>query len=65
MENSFLMSEIEDVQIIISAKGKKFLLLPKKDKEWALQTRVGFTMAMLNDHHVLDVETIPSEKIKP
>lgn len=47
-EETFEIEEIEDVRIIIKAKGKHFSIVPKgDDKEEAKQLRIAVTLCFI------------------
>lgn len=52
-EETFTLEEIEDVKIIIKAKGKHFGLVPKEGEEEARLMRIGMAIAMLEGHFVV------------
>lgn len=70
MENkiqAFTTDEIEDVRIIIKAKGKHWALIPKKSEctpDEAKEIRIGLLTVVCEFHDVVDMalEDIPSKK---
>lgn len=50
----FDVSEIEDVRIIIKAKGKHFGIVPKGDKEEARLFRIAILMVFIKDYQVVN-----------
>lgn len=53
-EPAFTLEEIDDVRIIIKAKGKHYGLVPKNDKEQARLLRIVIAMALFDEHYVVD-----------
>lgn len=63
--NSFEPHEIEDVRIIIKAKGKHWSITPREDKkDEALSDRIAVLIILLSEGHHNIVGT-PLEDIKP
>lgn len=63
-EAPFSFSDIEDVRIIVKAKGKNYAITPKKEisKEDAKSTRIALVSVLLEDHDIV----VPSlEEINP
>lgn len=63
-EAPFTFSEIEDVRIIVKAKGKNYAITPKKEvsKEDAKSIRIALVSVILEDHDIV----VPSlEEINP
>jgi uncharacterized lipoprotein YbaY len=65
---AFTTDEIEDVRIIIKAKGKHWAITPKKSEctaEEARQIRIGLLAIVCEFHYVVDVslEDMPSKKL--
>ena len=50
----FTLDEIEDVKIIVKAKGKHYGIVPKADKEEAKNMRISILAILINSHFVVD-----------
>ena len=50
----FTLDEIEDVKIIVKAKGKHYGIVPKEDKEEAKNMRISILAILINSHFVVD-----------
>lgn len=61
----FEFSDIEDVRIIVKAKGKNFGIVPKKteDKDECSQIRIAMFAMLLESHFV--VNTALEDLVKP
>lgn len=51
-ETPFLFSDIEDVRVIVKAKGKHYGIVGKNDD--ALEVRIALLSVLLEDHYVVD-----------
>lgn len=60
-EEAFSFDDIEDVKLIIKAKGKHYSIIPKGDKEDAKLMRIAMLGAVLGDYYIVDT---PLEDIK-
>lgn len=64
IEETFSMEEIEDVRIIIKAKGKHFGIVPKTDRrDEADLSRIAMLTVLLDTHFVVSksLESLKSE----
>ena len=68
-DETFDISEIEDVRIIIKAKGKHWSIVPKRDDvDEAKQIRIAMALVLLDSHCVVstsleDLQVAIKEKI--
>ena len=51
-ETQFSFLDIEDVRVIIKAKGKHYSVIGKNDN--ALKVRIALLSVLLEDHYVVD-----------
>ena len=51
-ETPFSFSDIEDVRVIVKAKGKHYGIVGKNDD--ALEVRIALLSVLLEDHYVVD-----------
>lgn len=65
-EAPFSFSDIEDVRIIVKAKGKNYAITPKKEisKEDAKSTRIALVSVLLEDHDIV-VPSLEEINVKP
>lgn len=61
---AFTLAEIEDVKIIIKAKGKHYSMIPKGDSEAAKILRIAFASVLLENHYIVD-KALEDLKIQP
>lgn len=56
IEPEFSMGEIEDIRIIVKAKGKHYGIVPKEgvDKEEAKLTRIALFSVLIDNHAVVN-----------
>lgn len=49
----FNLSDIEDVRVIIKAKGNNYSIVPKEDKDEALGLRIASCLVLLDSHAIV------------